>query len=169
MSRAPEGTLRMSLHHSPPRLFLDLDGVLADFDAHHKATFGFSPCKIAGDADWRGIQNTKDFYLNLPPMSDMRELWDAVKHLEPTIITGVPFSVPEAPDNKKAWVRKHLGSHVEVICCRSSQKFVHGSKGDILIDDWPRYEKAWKKMGGIWITHINAQHSIARLKDLQVI
>lgn len=66
-------------------------------------------------------------------------------------------------------MRKHLGSHVEVICCRSSQKFVHGSKGDILIDDWPRYEKAWKKMGGIWITHINAQHSIARLKDLQVI
>jgi hypothetical protein len=52
------------------------------------------------------------------------------------VLTGVPSSVPEAADNKRAWARKHLGEHVRVICCLAKEKCKHAKPGDILIDDW---------------------------------
>ena len=57
------------------------------------------------------------------------------------MLTGVPKDVEEAPDNKRAWVVRHLGDHVEVRCCRSKEKCLHAAPGDVLIDDWEKYKK----------------------------
>lgn len=72
-------------------------------------------------------------------MPDMAELWSYVEPYRPIVLTGVPSMVAEAPDNKRAWVGKHLGGDVEVRCCRSNEKCLHARPGDILIDDWNRY------------------------------
>ena len=36
-------------------LYVDLDGVLGDFDAHYKATFGAAPNRPLGDDAWAKI------------------------------------------------------------------------------------------------------------------
>ena len=82
------------------------------------------------------------------------------------MLTGVPRSVEEAPDNKRAWVRKHLGAHVEVRCCRLSQKSLHAKLGDVLIDDWEKYRRLSLKAGGRWITHRSAAETISELEAL---
>lgn len=108
----------------------------------------------------------KDFYLNIPPMPDLDALWARIERYQPIVLTGVPRSVAEAPDNKKAWVRKNLGSHVEVRCCRSSEKCKHAAPGDVLIDDWEKYRQLWIDVGGRWITHTSATDTDLQLTEL---
>lgn len=150
------------------KIFVDMDGVLADFDAGYEAQFGFRPCKKADNVDWSAVRAIEGFYQTLPPMPDMMELWNHVARYRPTVLTGVPSSVREAPANKIAWVRKHLGADVEVRCCRSSEKCLHAQPGDILIDDWDKYRHLWIAAGGRWVLHRSAAESIQELKALGV-
>ncbi len=49
------------------QIFVDMDGVLADFDAHYEAVLGVRPDKITDNVDWSAVRAVKDFYLNHPP------------------------------------------------------------------------------------------------------
>lgn len=156
------------------QVFVDMDGVLADFDRHYRETFGGAIPKRTEfdkdghDVDWTAIEKHKDFYLNIPPMSDAQELWSYVVRLRPApiILTGIPSTVLEAADNKRAWVHKHLGKNIEVCCCRSTEKCLYARPGDILIDDWIKYRDLWLAKGGVWITHTSAKSSIDQLLKL---
>jgi hypothetical protein len=55
------------------KLFVDLDGMLADFDSHYEAIFGER--NQADNVDWAKARAVKDFYLDIPPMADMQVLW----------------------------------------------------------------------------------------------
>lgn len=148
-------------------IFVDMDGVLADFDSHHEMVFGIRACKLTDNVDWKKVRAVDGFYRDIPPMADMEVLWRRLGPLNPTVLTGVPGSVDEAPENKRAWVRKHLGENVPVICCRSSEKSLHMRPGDILIDDWDKYRNVWITRGGIWITHRSAIETCAALDILE--
>jgi len=148
------------------QLFVDMDGVLADFDRHHETVFGVRSDKRADSVDWAAVRQVKDFYLNIPPMPDLALLWRRIERYRPIILTGVPQAVEEASDNKRAWVRLHLGAQVQVRCCLSREKCLHASPGDILIDDWEKYRDLWVAKGGVWITHRSAAETIVALDTL---
>lgn len=152
------------------QVFVDMDGVLADFDSHHHRVFGRLPDRVADNVDWSHVNNHDGFFLGIDPMPDMLELWAFVQRLtpKPKILTGVPSSVAIAPENKRAWVRKHIGDSVEVICCRSKEKSLHAKPGDILIDDWEKYRHIWVGKGGRWITHTSAESSINQLLEMGI-
>lgn len=149
------------------RLFLDLDGVLADFDAHYERLFDVRLHRGMGEDPpglWDNIRNAGTFYRDMPLMPDALELWEGVKHLSPTILTGVPYhQVPEAEAHKRAWMAERFGADVSVVCCKSRDKRLHGRPGDVLIDDWDKYEWLWKAMGGAFILHRTARESLRRL------
>lgn len=151
------------------QLFIDLDGVLADFDKHHKNIFGYSPNKNGEDnVNWDGITDYKNWYLDIPPMEDMYELWEFVEDLNPIILTGLPHSIEEAEDNKREWVKKYISHSTKVICCASKEKCKYCDGGDILIDDREEYKPLWTKAGGIWITHTSAINSIEEMMLLGI-
>jgi hypothetical protein len=150
------------------QLFLDLDGVLADFDAHYVALFGYKLPRHICDPPgmWDKIRSRPEFYAELPPMPDAVTLWNAVEHLNPIILTGVPYDeVPWAAEQKTYWVEKYFGRSTQIICCKSSEKRLHGKPGDILVDDWDRYRHLWLEMGGIFILHTSAEASIKALYE----
>jgi len=153
-------------------LFIDLDGVLANFDAGYAAVNGSPPDKHLDNVDWRKVVAVPGFYADLAPLPDALVLWDfavnyAMHHgMNIVILTGVPSSVPEAAADKRLWVNKHIGEHVPLIACRSRDKKLHMLPGDILVDDWERYKEHWLEAGGVWITHTSAAESIAALKGL---
>ena len=148
-------------------LFVDMDGVLADFARHHQAVFGWRPEK-EDNVDWGAVRKVEDFYLNIPPMADLQLLWARIERYQPIVLTGVPEEIAEAPANKRAWVSKHLGPKVQVRCCQASEKWRHAQRGDILIDNSEKYRKSWVKAGGIWITHRSAEGTIALLDIMGV-
>lgn len=148
------------------KLFVDMDGVLADFHTGYKQQIDPNHAYLehTEDIDWKAVRTTTNFFLNLPPMPGHIWFWNQIRYLEPTIITGLPDNVPEALANKKAWVEKHLGD-VPVIGCRSRDKCLHGNPGDVLIDDWEKYKHKWIEMGGHWITFKGVAQAINELRD----
>lgn len=152
------------------QVYVDMDGVLADFDTHHETVFGIRADKLLDNVDWERVRSCPGFYADIPPMPDMRLLWDYVSRLspKPIVLTGVPSSVEEAPANKRGWVKHHLGEFVEVRCCRSSEKCLHAKPGDVLIDDWDKYKGLWIAKGGHWITHRGSADTIDELIKLGI-
>lgn len=149
-------------------LFVDMDGVLADFDTGYEQRFGTRPSKADDNVDWSLIRNTDGFYRDLPPMPDFDELWAGVEPYRPIILTGVPKSVEEAAANKRAWVDRIIGQDQPMIACASRDKSLHiQRRGDILIDDWEKYRDIWIARGGRWITHTSAASSLAFLLAIQ--
>ncbi|MCP4899884.1 MAG: hypothetical protein GY906_23195 [bacterium] len=148
------------------QLFLDMDGVLADFDEGYEQAFGVRPDKGIDNVDWELVRRTENFYRDLPAMPDMQRLWDFCRAYDPIVLTGVPWGVPEAADNKRAWVAKNLGENVEIRCVASREKVKHCKPGDVLVDDWEKYKHLWVDAGGVWITHTSAAGSIAELLPL---
>lgn len=154
------------------KLFVDMDGVLADFEGHYKNVFGVELDMVAyrthgrDNVNWKAVREHKDFFLGIPPMHDFELLWGYIIQLAPTVITGIPSSISEAADNKRAWVHKHLGPDVPVICCQPKEKYLHCKPGDILIDDWEKYKHLWVQAGGVWITHTSARATVQQLTQL---
>lgn len=146
--------------------FVDLDGVLADFATHYTNTTGLTPNLAADDVDWKLVHGVPGFYRNMPPMLDAAELWNAIKGFNPTVLTGVPKSVPGAAADKVAWCAQHLGANVPVITCASRDKCKYGGPGTVLIDDWNKYKHLWVAAGGTWIAHTSAANTIKLIKAL---
>lgn len=152
-------------------LYLDLDGVFADFVRGCKEMLGRTPEEFAMAKQkkemWRGISYTKNFYHELKPMPGADRLWKYCQKYKPTIISGTP-NFEHAPIGKRAWVRQHLGPKVSVICCHSHDKAKLRSKpGAILLDDNEALtRKSWEEMGGIFVHHVDADSSIAKLRAI---
>ena len=157
-------------------IFVDLDGVMADFDRHYAETIAPLPDRWRTDydhdakdeVDWARIDK-QAFYLTMPMMHDAMMLWDYLNRHNPTILTGVPkIGREKAADNKRAWVRNNLGTHVPIITCPSREKSLHASPGDVLIDDWEKYMGLWLRAGGVWVTHTSAKDTIGKLMEMGI-
>jgi hypothetical protein len=149
------------------QIFVDMDGVLADFDTGYEMAFGIRPSKANDSVDWSLVRAADGFYRDLPPMADFDDLWAGIAHHKPIILTGVPSSVAEAADNKRAWIDRVIGRDQPMIACLSKDKSMHiRSHGDVLIDDWEKYRSLWISRGGRWITHTSAASSLAALAYL---
>jgi hypothetical protein len=155
------------------QLYLDCDGVLADFNKKAIVIFGMDPedyDRMHGqEAFWKGINTNPNFFYELEEMADAHELYDAVKHLNPIILTGIPKDMNEFENQKILWSAKKFGKEQRIICCRAAKKHTFAKPGDILIDDRIHYKKKWESVGGIWITHTSAKNSLDILKDMGVL
>lgn len=146
------------------RLYLDMDGVLADFDTHHRNTFGYARERHTG---WGHIY--PGWFRSMPPMPDADALWKACLPLRPLVLTGSPKSVNSAANEKIEWVHAHFGPDVGVICCPARLKKNYCRPGDILVDDSPEHRALWESAGGIWIDHRDARSTINQLGELGVL
>ena len=152
-----------------PKLFLDCDGVLADFDSGARVVLGgMNPAQFEQRHSkrefWKRLANTPGFYATLPMMPDAQALFDAVEHLRPTILTGLPLGTWAAPQ-KVEWAERHFPG-TPIITCMAREKVRYMTKGDVLVDDREDHRSKWEDAGGIFITHKNAERSIAALRQI---
>lgn len=149
----------------PSPLFLDLDGVLADFDRGVVAVTGKRPEQLPMKEMWRALSRHSDFFGTLDFIHDAQELWAFCAPHRPTILTGLPLG-SWAPEQKKRWVAHMLGAEVPVITCMARDKARYASPGAILVDDREKARNPWEAAGGRFILHRSAEESIAELAKL---
>jgi 5'(3')-deoxyribonucleotidase len=147
------------------QLYLDCDGVLADFDAGVRKLLGMPPQEFVEKRGmgtfWKKLATAPDFYASLPLMPDARELFDAVKHLEPVILTGLPRGNWAAPQ-KVRWAAEHFPG-TKILTVMAVDKRNHCTEGDVLVDDTLKHRHLWEEAGGIFVHHKNARESLAEL------
>lgn len=152
-----------------PRLFLDCDQVLANFDAHAEQVFGMAPeeaqAKLGSKSFWEILRAQGDFFLMLQVLPEGKRLFEAVRHLNPTILTGTPPEVPEAAAQKRVWAARHFPG-TEIICCKSEEKRMYMKPGDVLVDDWSKYRHLWEEAGGVFILNRDVDDSIRQVLNL---
>src|SRR5689334_10488276 len=76
------------------RLFLDLDGVLADFDRGVHAATGARPEELPLKTMWAALATVPAFFETLELMRDAEALWQFRAPHRPTILTGLPLGEP---------------------------------------------------------------------------
>ena len=150
-------------------LFLDCDGVLADFDAGARAVLGgMTPAQFEARHSkrefWKRLARTPNFYGALPLMADARDLFDAVAHLDPTILTGLPIGGWAAPQ-KVAWAAEHFPG-TPIITCMARDKYRYMRIGDVLVDDREDHRGKWEDAGGVFVHHEKAERSLAALRPI---
>ena len=152
------------------QLYLDCDGVLADFDRAATDLLGMPPRAFqkrrGTGAFWRELARHPDFYGTLPLMLDAMRLFQAVRHLDPVILTGLPLGKWAAPQ-KVRWAAEHFPG-VRILTVMAVDKRDHAQEGDILVDDQMKHAHLWEAAGGIFLHHENAQSTLGKLRALGV-
>jgi hypothetical protein len=148
------------------RLYLDCDGVLADFDKGATAILGLPPrayeAKHGMGRFWQKLATAPDFYFGLPLMPDAMELFDAVRHLHPVILTGLPRG-NWAADQKVRWAAQYFPG-TKIITTMARDKRDHAKEGDVLVDDQKKHAHLWEEAGGIFVHHKSAAETIEKLQ-----
>ena len=145
--RARAGALLMA----EPRLFLDADGVLADFDrgrasaARHATRQNSSPSTAAA-AFWKRLATGEELLRRRCRRCRTRGCCSTrSKHLKPTILTGLPLGSWAAPQ-KVEWAAEHFPG-VPIITCMARDKHKHMQPGDVLVDDRENHRAAYEAAG----------------------
>lgn len=149
------------------RIYLDLDGVMADFDTHFPSVFGLDHKSMADDDMWATINAHPTYFRDMPICPGANDFFQKIAWLDPIILTACPrTNYQHVARQKRAWVREHL-SVVSIILPvmggRNKGLFMH-APGDILIDDFGRNIAAWEQEGGVGILHRNFQTTEAALE-----
>lgn len=162
------------------KIFIDLDGVLANFELGvHK--LGFDLQRIMNSNDnkkkgflWSTIRKNPQFWYELELMDDALLLWDYFKHKDIHILTGIPITFGKEDFEKVKlakinWVKKNLQLHDEkIICCATSKKpsFMVNNYHNILIDDTTKNISNWMNAGGTGILHKNTEKTLTLYNKL---
>ncbi|MBR20630.1 MAG: hypothetical protein CMA64_10910, partial [Euryarchaeota archaeon] len=139
---------------SESEVFVDMDGVLADFFGAWKSLIG---------KDWREIKDIDDalqkirdkdgFWLNIPLTSNALNLLGMIKELKGkyNILSAPLPNDPNSEPHKKEWIAKNLKAFPPSKIIITSNKSVHATQPNgtpnILIDDYGKNIASWEAAG----------------------
>jgi 5'-nucleotidase len=144
-----------------PTLYLDMDGVLADFDSAAAQFLKDYPRDPSNDqwplGVWRQLVKVPHLYRNLPLMPQAKELYDLAQQFATelnwrvAILTAIPKGndVPDAFQDKVEWAKEHFPTLRVYFGPYSADKQHHARTGDILVDDRRSNCEEWTRAGGI--------------------
>lgn len=158
-------------------IFLDMDGVVADFDKYANEILGYSTPggKRYPPDDWAKISANPRFYYELDSCPNANLLVDTVTDIaklaghDVKFLTAIPRNndVPWCFTDKIAWAQERWPNIPVWFGPYSNDKQVHCVPGDILIDDRDDNIYAWNAAGGYGLLYQNnIDHIIKELKNL---
>ena len=156
-------------------LYLDMDGVIADFDEYAARTLGLPPSSgVYPDEAWYQLASNSRLYRDLIKTLYADQLVDECKDLANTkgydlkFLTAVPKGndVPWAFYDKVVWAQLYFPDIPVMFGPYSVDKWKHCQPGDILIDDRPSNIEQWRVAGGIAIHHTNIEATLYELSRL---
>jgi hypothetical protein len=151
------------------KLYIDMDGVLSDFDT----TYREIRTDLPDNDRFKSAVLDHQIFLHLKPMPDAKELMNYVqclKNIHIEILTSVgTFDIERghaAKVQKAAWLDKYnLFYPINFVRCKP-EKAQFASKDTILIDDSIGCIEPFNKKGGWGILHTTAKTSIEEIENV---
>jgi len=170
--------VRASEFADKPHLYLDMDGVQADFFTAwaqwHNRKFGQSHVeryKDIGSKEQReqsiselsaeGPEFIQEFFSNLPPLPGGQKLlaWLRTNKIPFTVLSA-PLRGMNAPSiaGKKIWLDAHNPgtSSSAIFTGDKARMATRGGRPNVLVDDYKKYVNAWSEAGGIGLLYRDA-------------
>ncbi|TVQ82300.1 MAG: hypothetical protein EA357_10105 [Micavibrio sp.] len=134
-------------------IFIDLDGVLSDFDSHAKAEGKIKP---DGKTDYDALDHL--WWQSMPVYEGAREFYTELKKIGETKFLTAPMASPESHYGKAKWITDFDTARgkwmlMDMIICPSRDKHYLSGPDRILIDDRIENVRDWEKSGGIGVHH----------------
>jgi PAS domain-containing protein len=174
---ARELAMGLEEQESEYKVYLDMDGVIADFDRRFEDISGMKPhefeSKFGKKAFWNLIDedNKISFWVGIKPMEGASKLVNAVKKYNYELLTS-PSAKKQSYLGKILWVRNHrdiLGGKPKINFRKAKEKHNIKSKlssNDILIDDRDDTIERWNNAGGTGIHYKSSGQVLNDLKKL---
>lgn len=162
-----------------PVVYLDMDGVIADFFGGVEKMFGVKhwkelTSKLSGGQLKQEVIDRitgSDFFAHLPKFNTADSLIQLIKSA-----TGGKFSILTSPligdhansaEQKKVWISKNIERPDEVIVSGRKEKWAKQKDGtpNILIDDRPVNIEKWEAKGGFGILYQANKDSIIKVQQ----
>jgi 5'(3')-deoxyribonucleotidase len=156
-------------------LYIDMDGVVADFDEYAARTLGVPPSEgVYPDDIWQQLAVNTRLYRDLKKTEYadrlIEECFDLAltKDYEILFLTAVPKGndVKWAFYDKVMWAQKYYPNIPVHFGPYSVDKWHHCQLGDILIDDRASNIEEWRAAGGIAIHHVDIDATLYKLSRL---
>lgn len=157
------------------KIYLDMDGVLADFDNGLLAC-GVKVPESAQEEEtmWNTIRENEHFFDRLQPMPGAIEMFNTLYEKyggRCELLSALPKpskGVPGAGRDKMNWARRFLGRDTVVnLVYRNEKKDFCTGQEDILIDDYVKNIAEWESSGGIGILFTSAEDVLKRLGEIE--
>lgn len=152
-------------------IYLDMDGVLTDFEGRWQMLYGESPKETRArknmSENWDNFVLTGQF-ATLPTFPGWEELLDAVRatgaHIEILSSSGGQKYHEQVTEQKKTWLKNHgIDVPVNIVSGRRLKaKYADASK--LLIDDTSDVIMSFHEAGGYAIQHDSAPRTIKMMK-----
>jgi hypothetical protein len=133
--------------------FLDLDGVMADFDKHLHSQ---NKLTADGKTDWNALD--EQWWTTMPPCDGAKGFFDDVRKMGTTKFLTAPVLSAACFSGKAKWVQGFVpesGKFIlkDLIICPSDNKSYLARPNHILIDDRQKNVDEWTAAGGIGVVH----------------
>ena len=164
------------------KIYLDMDGVLADFDRAVNELCGVKSVKQEHQSPnqeetmWNKIREIPHFYDKLELCEGAKQMFDMIysKYKDNCeILTGIPKErrhIVGAAEDKINWVRRLLSTDIKInIVYKEDKKNFCSGKEYILIDDYSKNIEEWNNMGGTGLVHSSCKETIEKLNSLNII
>jgi len=143
------------------KIYVDMDGVLADFFGAWAKLMGKSNYRDIKDiqAGLQKIKDTDDFWLRLPLTKNAYNLLSLIAQVkgEYSILSSPLPGDPNSEPHKRQWIKKNLSNFLpkDIIITHDKAKYAKNDDGtsNILIDDYGVNITKWEAAGGIGFKH----------------
>ena len=151
------------------KIFLDMDGVIVDFDKRFEEQFGMPPREFEDnfgkDKFWEKIDaKGVGFWRGMDWMPGGQQLYNRVAKHDHALLSS-PSRSDLSKIGKRMW-RKDNTPNTKLILARSYNKKNYADKSNILIDDRADNIQQWKDAGGIGILYQSADQVMKELDKL---
>jgi hypothetical protein len=168
-----------------PEIYLDMDETIVDWMSGANAALA-----AAGHPEWHAdhwnkyseteadkikweiLNNTPNFWENLPWMPDGKQIWNFVKKYKPKILSACGALAGDVcREGKKRWIAKHLGNNnlgaVHLVLRSEKKNYARvNGKSTVLIDDYDKNCSEYESAGGIAVKATTGSAVISKLKKL---
>ena len=157
--------------HKITKIYLDMDGVIADFDKRYKELYKMKPKEAE---DKKEFYKFFDNFITTKQFATLDLLPDAVTLLNYLSKLNIPTEILSSTSSEKRdadiraqklmWLQTHnIGFKVNLVPGKRLKKDFSNANS-ILIDDTPVNIDQWRREGGVGILHTDTISTLGILK-----